>query len=298
MIDEEVLKNNHIEQGYYGLEMVLKSLDAKITFREKASAFGRECKDNALFEVVCIMACEIGELGGEVFAYNSSAEFLRDNMNEFGLFTGITLGGTYALAHVWNHAKKHSKNPSLIDAASYAGATESSCVVAATGTEYSAGKFIGTALNPFTGINLAIRLAALPVAFLIGTAAMSSLTFRKKSEAFRFISERDALRDVAEILEDKDCSIYANYHSMKINGKDSYVKISERKLPRSYRDGFNPDNHSLYLVTSPAIRYLPELKRNLETLATEFFTEAGKTITPVGNPFVHDHSHKNSHSHE
>ena len=282
------------------LERVL-DWDKSLTFGERTSAFWKESKGNFPFELKCIVTCEIGDISGTYISvlaqrvvdisdkFNS---FLVDNCNEIGFFSGVTAGLTYAVIHTIRDAKKHGVKPSLVDVLIAVGTAETGCVTAATGVPYLAGKFIGSSFGIPSFGDLLIRGGALLPALPVGLVAMSSLTFPKKSEAFRFVSERGVLTNVADIIKNDRYDVHVNSHSLTINGENSYVKIRERKLPRSYRDDFNPNDHSLYLVTSPTMRYFPEVKRDLTTLATEFFGEAGKTITPVENPFVHEHPHE------
>jgi len=129
---------------------------------------------------------------------------------------------------------------------------------------------------------------ALPV----GLGAMSSLTLPKKSEAFRFVSDKDSLGEIGESLQTyQPESIETNQSKIKINGGRSYARINEIIIPKTYQDGFNPEEQSMYIVRSPRCIVDSELSGNLETLTSEAFEETGRTIVPVENVFLHDHSH-------
>ena len=304
MIDKKALENDvPTKQGRNGLERVLDSWDKSPTLGKRTSAFWKESKGNLPFEWKCIVTCEIGDIAGTYMSVLAQRvieisdklnSFLVDYSNEIGFGSGVAAGLTYAVVHTIRDAKKHGVKPSLVDALIAAGTAETGCVTAATAVPYLAGKFIGSSFGIPSFGDLLIRGGALLPALPVGLAAMSSLTFPKKSEAFRFVSEKDVLRNVAEIIKDKGHDVHVNYHSLKINGENSYVKIRERKLPITYRDDFNSNKHSLYLVTSPTVRYFPEVKRDLTTFATEFFEEAEVPYKVVENPFVHEHSYESS----
>lgn len=131
------------------LESLLSPLDTHYTphqkLKQKLKGFLRECRHNVLFETFCILCCEAGEFAGEAAAYLSSLPLV----NELGLLTGLASGGTYATTHIYRHGKQHSEHASVIDAVKYAMATESACVISATGVEYLAGKLSPAPQNPF-----------------------------------------------------------------------------------------------------------------------------------------------------
>jgi hypothetical protein len=282
------------------LEEVLGILERDPSFTNKLKRFGEECVSNGRFEALCIGFCEAGELAGEVAAFNLNLDY----SNEWGLLTGIFAGGTYALQHVYRDAKKHlGRSPSFSDAFSWTATTESSCVGSATGTEYLAGKLLGVAAaNPITGLNLAVRIGALIPAFLIGTAAMSGLTLRKKDEVGRFISGKNGLfvledelaremRNNSKINQNPLSNIKLSKGRLRIYGDSSHLDIQEKEIPRTYRGEFDETRESLYLVRSPLVRYSPGDKKDLLEYIQGFVEKTGRSIIPVKNIFEHDNNH-------
>lgn len=287
------------------LEGILKVLNRRPTLRERTSAFWNECKNNFPLEWRCITASETGDVFGTyasafipklVDLSHAVDSFMIDWFNEIGFAAGIIAGSSYALNHTFRDAKKHSKNPSLVDAALAAGSAETGCILGATSVAYAFGVSFGVSLDqPLELIeyakDLAIRVSALGPALPIGLVAMGALTFPKKSEAYRFVSEKGALQEVAQVIGSYDLDFEHDKNRIIIHGLNSHIKIKEKKLPKSYRDGFDLKKNSLYIVRSPVARYFPEVRGDLETFARDVFHEAGKPVNSVQNPFAHDHSH-------
>jgi len=250
-------------------------LNEKTTLKDVSKSFCKEMKHNIRFETICILACETGEWGTEILAYLSELPF----QNELGLMGGITLGGSYALYHVYKHAKEHgSDNVSLIDAAAYAGTTESGCIIGATGTEYLAGKFIAVTNNPLDLNNTVVRGGALIPAFGIGLSLMSAFTYVKKNEAARGIGKKGILK---ELKPDMKHSLKEN--KLEIIGKNSKLTIKEKRLPKTYQKDFKKEENSLYLLKSRIIRVKPEYSHDIEEYCEDLFKNAGHEINFVEN---------------
>ncbi|MBU4502456.1 MAG: hypothetical protein KKA79_07705 [Nanoarchaeota archaeon] len=252
-------------------------LNEDIQFGDKAKALWKEMKTNVKLEAACILACEFGEWGTEILAYGIGLPF----MNEIGILGGVALGGGYALYHVYQHAKAHNEGvPSLLDAAAYAGSTESGCIIGATLAEYSAGKFVATVNNPLALSNILVRGAALIPAFGIGLTLMSSFTYTKKKEVVRWVSEKDAIKNIKAEgnLEHK-----LNKNKLEIKGQNSNMIIKEKGLPRTYHNDYDKDKNSLYLIQSKIARAKPDYGQIVQDHAEHLFEEAGYSINPVFN---------------
>ncbi len=270
------------------LEEILAHLDMPIPFSEKFKGYLRECKKNAGFEAACIAICEAGEFGAEVSAYLLSLP----HMNELGLVGGTALGGAYAVYHTLRHGKQHNRNASLYDAALYAGSTESACVISATGVEYLAGKLASIPNNPFSKPNIEMRVGALPLAFILGLAAMSALTYRKEDECDSFVSEKNALPDTMYHLTlnmPKQYGVQLERDRLTITGKQSTLEIREHPLPRSPNFFHDKKKHSLYIARASVCRYRPETKQSLRMIVRSIFTEAGLDVRHFKNIFEHGH---------
>jgi hypothetical protein len=250
-------------------------LDEKISFKDNYNAFYREMKRNLKLETICILSCETGEWLTEIGAFLAGCSF----QNEIGILGGVSAGASYALYHVYKHAKKHGKEKaSFIDAAWYAGSTESGCVIGATLAEYSAGKFIVSSNNPLTLGNAAIRAATLVPAFGIGLVLMSTFTYWKRRECSRGISEKKVLENLKPSLEykiDKD--------KLEILGKGSSLIINEKNLPKTYQNSFDKTKYSLYAVDSDIVRAKPEYCHEVDEYCEELFQQAGHKLELVDN---------------
>lgn len=261
-------------------------LDEKISFRDNYKAFFREMKRNLKLEAICILSCEAGEWLTEIGAFLAGCSF----QNEIGIIGGVSAGASYALYHVYKHAKQHGKEKaSLIDAAWYAGSTESGCVIGATLAEYSAGKFIVSSNNPLTLNNAVIRAATLIPAFGIGLVLMSSFTYLKSKECFRGISDKGALEKLKPSLE-----YSLNKDELEIIGKGSTLVIKEKKIPKTYQKSFDKNEHSLYTINSGIVRAKPEYGHEFEEYCEKLFQQSGYKLEFVDNIYScksHDHKH-------
>lgn len=260
--------------GHKGIEEIL---DEKVTLKDSSKTFYKEMKHNLKLEAVCILSCEAGEWATEILAFLARTPF----QNELGILGGISVGGSYALYHVYKHAKEHNtKNASLIDAAGYAATTESGCIVGATLSEYAAGKFITTTNNPLALDNAIIRASALVPAFAIGLVLMSAFTYAKKKEVGRWIGEKGALK---KILPKDNLDYKLSNDTLEVKGKRSGFSIKEKNLPATYCHSFDKEKNSLYLLSSKIARTKPEYSHVLEEYCEELFKEAGYALTPVSN---------------
>ncbi len=246
-------------------------LNEKVKLKDNSKIFYKEMKQNLRLEAICILACETGEWATEILAYTAAMPF----QNEIGILGGITAGGSYALYHVYKHAKKHNaEKVSLTDAAGYAASTESGCIIGATLSEYAAGKFIATTNNPLTLNNAIVRACALIPAFGIGLILMSLFTYNKKREIARGVAKKEALEKIKPKLE----------YSLKKNklgiGKKSLL-IKEKKLPATYQKDFNKETDSLYVLKSKIVRAKPEYSNVVKDYCKELFQEAGFDLTFV-----------------
>ena len=268
------------------LERILSNLDSNHPFKERFTSYVDECKRNAGFEAVCIGVCELGEFTAEVASYTLSLP----HMNELGLFGGTALGGAYAIYHTLHHGKKHTAHASLRDAVMYAGSTESACVISATGTEYLAGKFASIPNNPFDRTNVEMRVGALPIAFGLGLALMSILTYKKQDEAGRCIAAKDILSVRNDCLTKNIPVAYPikmTNHTLTVLGKHGEMIIKERKLPKTYHHLYNEADHSLYTIHSPICRYHPELKECMSDFMMQSFVDAGLKAWKTEEIFAH-----------
>lgn len=250
-------------------------LNEEIKLKDNSKIFYKEMKQNLKLEAICILTCEAGEWVTEIIMYLGGVAW----QNEIGILGGIAAGGSYALYHVYKHAKKHNaKNVSLGDAAAYAASTESGCVIGATLSEYSAGKFITTTNNPLDLNNAIIRGGSLVPAFAIGLVLMSAFTYSKKKEIARWIGKKGALEKIKPDLEH---SLEKN--KLEIRGKNSNMAIKEKKLPKIYQNDFSKENNSLYILQSKIARAKPEYCHVLEDYCEELFKKAGYELTEVEN---------------
>ena len=258
-------------------------LNEEIKLRDSSRVFYKEMKQNLKLETVCILTCEAGEWGTEILTYLAGVPF----QNEIGILGGVMAGGSYALYHVYKHAKKHNaKNVSIIDAAGYAASTESGCVIGATMSEYAAGKFIATTNNPLTLNSAIVRGGALVPAFAIGLFLMSAFTYNKKKEVARGIAEKGALEKIKPSFEHE-----LNKSKLEIKGKSSLF-IKERKLPKTYQKDFKKETDSLYVFQSKIARAKPEYGHEIHEYCEDLFKEAGHNLTLVENIYsCSEHSH-------
>lgn len=250
-------------------------LDEEVKLKDNFRMFYKEMKQNLKLETVCILACEAGEWATEIATYLGGIAF----QNEIGILGGITAGGSYALYHVYKHAKKHNtKNVALTDAAAYAASTESGCIIGATLSEYSAGKFIATTNNPLTFNNAMIRGVALAPAFAIGLVLMSAFTYNKKKETARYVTKKGALEKIKPGLEH-----HLNKNKLEIKGRNNSITIKETNLPKTYQKDFNKEIDSLYTLQSKIVRAKPEYSHEIEEYCEELFKKAGYDLIPVEN---------------
>lgn len=265
------------------IENILKE---EVKFRDTSKMFYREMKQNIRLEAICILSCEAGEWLTEIGAFLAGAAY----QNEIGIIGGIAAGGTYALYHVYQHAKKHnSKNVSFADAAAYAASTEGGCVVGATLSEYAAGKFMTTTNNPLTLNSAIVRGIALVPAFAIGLLLMSTFTYAKKKEVARGIAKKGALKKI----KPKGLDYKLKKNKLEIKGKNSNFLIKEKKLPKTYQNDFNKKTDSLYIVKSKIARAKPEYGHVIEKYCERLFKKAGSKLELVDNIYAcsehHDH---------
>lgn len=258
-------------------------LNEEIKLKDSSKAFYKEMKQNFKLEAICILACETGEWATEIATYLAGMPF----QNEIGILGGVTVGGSYALYHVYKHAKKHNaKNVSLIDAAAYAASTESGCIIGATLSEYAAGKFIATTNNPLTFNNALVRAGALIPAFAIGLVLMSSFTYVKRKEVARGVAKKGALEKIKPNLEYK-----LKNNKLEIKGKNSLL-IKERKLPKTYQKDFDKETDSLYVFHSKIARVKPEYSHEIQEYCEGLFKETDNDITFVENIYSCSQNHK------
>lgn len=258
--------------GYKTIEEILNE---KISLKDNSKAFCKEMKKNLELEAVCILSCEAGEWLTEVGAFLAGLSF----QNEVGILGGVTAGASYALYHVYNHAKKHSsERASLIDAASYVASTESGCVIGATMSEYAAGKFIAITNNPLTWNNAAVRALTLVPAFGIGLLLMSAFTYIKGKETFRGVSNKGILPELKPNLEYE-----LRGNKLKIKGKNSSLLIKEKRLPATYQEEFDENKYSLYSMLSKTARVRPEYGHVIEEYCEDLFHNAGYELNIMSN---------------
>lgn len=268
------------------LEEILAHLDAPHPFSEKLQGYLHQCRKNTGFEAVCIAICEVGEFGAEV----ASSLLSLPHINELGLLGGTALGGAYAVYHTFRHGRKHNALASLYDAVVYAGSTESACVLSATTTEYLAGKLSATPNNPFDPVNLEMRLAALPAAFVLGLTAMSLLTYRKQDEAGQVITLKGLLPQVKTNLSKHlqwKYPITIEKKTLTIAGSEEEIIIRERKLPRTHQKIYVDGAHALYTIHSPLCHYHPEFKEGIREILIEGFTQSNLEVQKTEDVFMH-----------
>lgn len=262
-------------------------LNEEVKFKDSSKMFYKEMKQNFKLEALCILTCEAGEWLTEIIAFSAGATY----QNEVGILGGIAAGGSYALYHVYKHAKKHnSKNVSFADAAGYAASTESGCVIGATLSEYAAGKFMTATNNPVTLNSAIIRGCTLIPAFAIGLVLMSAFTYAKKTEVARGVGKKGALRSIKP-LPSLECKLKKN--KLKVKGKNSNFLIKEKKLPKTYQNDFNKETDSLYIIKSRIARSKPECGHVIQEYCKGLFKEAGHDLEFVDNIYScsehHDH---------
>ena len=279
------------------LSAVLVSLSEEVTAKDVRKALLRECKTNARLEALCIAACEIGEYSTEALAYHNLPE--GTPTNELGLLGGIITGSLYAFYHVFKHAKKQNKQASKLDAMAYATATELGCVIGATGVEYIAGKIAATmesiSNNPLDTANIAIRVAALPIAFATGLGIMSGFTFYRKSKGAEIIANKSALAQVylvaaTDFPRKSILSVQQEGDSLYLDVVDKgTITVEENDLSRSYRSLFDPSSFSQYSVTSPLFRTKPFAREKMGSVIAGWFETAGANPRILGDLFAHKH---------
>jgi len=288
------------------LDELVRVLGTVPTHKEKKARVKQERKINRAFEWACVGMCDTGEFLTEL--YYRTEGLGPWEMLFVGAAGGITLGGLYATGHTMVHGFKHRKDKSrkglwqsCKDLTGYAGeglkyaiTTEGCCVVAATLTEALTGlvgsttEFIGN--DPLSPGNIALRIITLPLTFYVGIRAMSMFTLKNKREAYRWISEKNALPKVHKVLSDLSNRWYLvkDKKSMVIEA-GAEMWIHERSVPLFERGRFNNENFSMYSATSKIFPYLPEVKPHVERVMNQSFTEAGLETIKSENVFAHEH---------
>ena len=279
----------HQHNPDYQHKSIEEILDEKVRFKDNRRMFYKEMKQNFKLETICILACETGEWGTEILAYAANLPL----MNEVGILGGVLLGGSYALYHVYKHAKAHNaENASLWDAAGYAASTESGCIIGATLSEYSAGKFVATTNNPIALNNVIVRGAALLPAFGIGLCLMSAFTYNKKKEIARWVGDKGILPDVKP---KNGLEYQLEGNKLEINGENSNMIIREKKLPRTHRKDHDMEKESLFTLQSKLARAKPEYAGIMTGYCEKLLTKEGHSLTPVSNIYVCSGSHGHKH---
>jgi len=292
--------------------------------RDWLRGFYEDFKGNLGPEGWCISICTGGEVVGSSLAYyggkaleaisqNPELKDIGENLanysNGWGIPFALVAGGTYVYNHVKKDAERQGVKPSPLEIAYWAGTTESFCIATAVGFEYAAMQTFGNPLaGPLELGNLGIEIAAFLSAFPPATAAMSTLTYPKKSEVSRIVSDKNLLGEIENNLgrdyETSDNTRKSNLlkklgisidSSINIHGSQVNLTIKERELPQIYHDGFDPKKNSLYSVWVPGAKYSKEARKSAEGFACSTFNEVGNFHEHVENPFAHDHSHEHSH---
>lgn len=260
-------------------------------------------------EMACILACEVGEKAGEVALYQAGVE----QWNQGALPLGFAAGLSYAMVHIYQHAKAHGVKPSWSDALKQALTAESGCVVGATTTEWLAGTLANTN-TPYEAQSLLYSALGLPVAFAVGLSAMSITALVRKDIFARAVVGKnevpDGLKECESDLSQLDLTLNINGkgNRMFITGRRSSLKIQTGPVPDHLKAEYPPAAHELALLRHPLARRGPSLVEPMR----RFFKEAVGGVL-VTNPYectghhahlshpsgdhAHAHSHK-GHTHD
>ena len=220
----------HFDQ-LVSIDMLAEKLDKDYSLREKikgfASSVWSQAQANSKAELGCIVACETGDLTGDLAAY---AIGIQNPI--VGAATSLLFGGAYALKHTYDHAREHdtSKLGALKAAAEFAIMAKSGCVSGTTAVEYAAMGHFASGLPPTDPESLIIRFVSLPVAYVFGLGIMSILTARVKNRASGYVAESGntpkVRKAICEIAEQKfDTSGFGN--RITLSGTRNTVIIDE-----------------------------------------------------------------------
>ncbi len=278
-----------------GVIRIVTALNREISLKEKKETKVLERKKNRWFEWPCIAACEVSEHGTEAYVFHSLSQ--ESSTNLLGFVGGLGGGFLYALTHNLLDRFRHKKKISFLDTCKYALVTESGCVIATVATDATIGQ-LGTLTNliqqdPLTPGNIALRVAALPLAYMIGIRAMSALTLRQKREAYRMMAQKGSLDKVEKVMRanfSSNCAVQRlKGRRLDVIGYTDIMSIEAKRLPRLERkDPANKDN-LIYTVSSPTFMHTPELRPIVRQVMQQSFKEAGVTTTPLESLVAHEH---------
>ena len=144
--------------------------------------------------------------------------------------------------------------------------------------------------DPFSGANVALRLGTLPSAFAIGLGVFAGLTYFRKQEVTRFLSEKQSLPTVHASLHHsllhRGTQHKLSDHSLRISGESSSLILRERRVPKTYRRHVSADGYSLYVALCPAARYDGEVRSELREFVSTAFQGAELPVHPVSDIYA------------
>jgi hypothetical protein len=256
-------------------------LNKEYSASDKYTTFRALRRMNRVPELLCVLACELGEKASEIGLY----ELDVDSWNNTAVAGGLLMGGAYALWHVFKDAKERSQQAKLLEAVKYAGATESGCVVAATLTEWQASSFFNPT-TPYDAASLVPGVASLPLAYIIGLNVMSAISYFQAREAGQFIVPQNSLYILnttqKQDLEKAGLSVKLGKEGEKlvITGRNNSVTLIEKRVKGA---------NATLVVRSPIVRYDHEAEHAIHEFVEAAFDRVKLPLKPIENIYAHNH---------
>ena len=270
------------------LENIVAILDEEYSFNIKKSSFISKLCHNTKAEYLCVLACEAGQKATETVAFLGGAEI----WNKIGLIGGIFSGLGYALYHTKKHDINDQK-PSIKDTITFVASAETGCVIAATTIEYLVTNLSQVNI-PYSSENLMLTAFGLPIAFAIGLPIMTGFTYFNSREVGKFIAQDKSLNQLKADIINQDNSELLDFsekrNKIRILGKQNYVDIVRKRLPKKYIKEFNPDKYSLFTIRSPIARVNRASADKLLSLISSTYSTHNYPIKKIQSMYDNDHT--------
>lgn len=247
---------------------------------------------NTRAESLCILSCESGQKTTETLTFLGGAII----WNKIGLFGGIISGLVYAAYHTRRyHTRSHvidSQKPSMKDTIAYVVSAETGCVIAATTTEYLLVN-LSSVNNPYAPESLMLTAIGLPIAFAVGLPIMTGFTYFNSQEVGKFIAQDKSFDQLKLDILNQDNSKLLDFsekrNRTRIQGKQNYVDIVKKRLPKKYIKEFNPDKFSLFVIKSPIARVDRASADKLLSLISSTYSTTNYTVKKISSMYNNNH---------
>lgn len=275
--------------GQYQLENIVEILNREYSSNDRKSSFISKLRGNTKAEYLCILACEVGQKATETAAFLGGVAI----WNKIGLVGGIISGLGYAIYHTRKH-EINGQKPGIRDTIAFVASAETGCVIAATTTEYLVVNLSPVNI-PYAPESLMLTAAGLPIAFAIGLPIMTGFTYFNSQEAGKFIAQDKPLDELkADILGQSNSKLLdfsEKRNKTRIQGEQNYVDIVKKKIPKEYRNDFNPDEYDLFIVRSPIARVDRQSADKLLSLISDSYSTPSNPIKNIPSMYDKNHIH-------